>query len=334
VAAELRVLVPAPGDPDLPRLEAEATRHRRLLVRAGAVIAVSTVVSVGGALLIHMCLGGVVAVGLLYSPPAWTGGGHALVGAPDNGGSPGGFMVLGDGPDDNAPPAAEAPTAARVMPKSAAVGVPSVSDLPPLPEKPAAARATEMAAPLMPALPSMGLGTVQVSGVKSGPTAPESSAVTSEDTRGVVGAGPRGTGAGDGGGDEDRPLGLFRGDGNGGRGGGGRGRGIGSGHGNGIDRGMSAADREAHFLGFRDTGFKLQVPPKYQDTLNKHPVTVTISISAEGAVTDVRVVDSCGIAEVDEMWRTYVLLNARFTPEYHDGKPVASELPFSFGKVD
>jgi hypothetical protein len=245
-------------------------------------------------------------------------------------------MVLGDGPEDNAPPAAEVPTAARVLPASVAVGLPGVSDLPPLPERPAVVRATEMAAPLMPALPSMGLGTVQVSGGRSGAQLPETSAVTGEGARGAAGAGPRGTDAGDGGGDEDRPLGLFRGDGNGGRGGGGRGRGMGSGRGNGIDRGMSAADRGPQVLSLGAGGSKFTLPMKYQAKPPQKSVGLVLTIAADGTISKAQIEQSCGIRELDEFVRDWVMASCQFSPARRGGKAVEDEFHFelSFGLLD
>jgi len=45
------------------------------------------------------------------------------------------------------------------------------------------------------------------------------------------------------------------------------------------------------------------------------------------SISDITLEGSCGIAEVDQLVRSYVLADFRFSPEYRDGKPVASVFP-------
>jgi len=64
-------LLPPRPDTHLEELEEEVRSRRVLILRQGAVIAVSTLLAIGGALLIHFFLGGVFILGLLFgSTPA------------------------------------------------------------------------------------------------------------------------------------------------------------------------------------------------------------------------------------------------------------------------
>src|SRR5204863_8312854 len=97
VQRALADVVPPPPGADVDKLERTAARHRVLIFRGGAVIALTTIVSVGGALLIHAVAAGVLVIGFWF--PSWSGvrpGGHSNIAGPvDAGGSPGGFTILG-----------------------------------------------------------------------------------------------------------------------------------------------------------------------------------------------------------------------------------------------
>src|SRR5437763_1329832 len=64
-------VVPPPPGADVEKLEQTAARHRVLIFRGGAVIALTTLISVGGALLIHAVAAGVLVIGLWF--PSWIG---------------------------------------------------------------------------------------------------------------------------------------------------------------------------------------------------------------------------------------------------------------------
>ncbi len=330
VVRDLRAVVPAQAEADVGELERVAARHRVLLIRTGAVIAVSTVISVTGALFFHAVLGGIIIIGVWF--PNWVGlakGAQVLARPADMGGSPGGFTMLGLGPDDNAPPAERAP----VMP-----GVPVRGPAEALPQLPEASSAQMAAAPFMRAEPlfstTSDLGTALVNppperlpsvpGVRV--AAPGATPTAESAVSGVPGMPARGTGMGNGGGDEDRIIDPFskRGDGSGGTGSGGIGRGIGSGRGNGIDRGMSAADRPAQLLNQSSNAPSLTLPMKYQMRPPEKDVMLCIALAADGTITSVKVEQSCGYAEVDEIVREHVLATYRFSPEYQGGKAVDS----------
>jgi TonB family protein len=322
-------IVPHPPGADREKLEQIAAHHRVLILRGGAVIAITTVISVGGALLIHALAAGVLVIGFWF--PAWVGfhpGGKSnLAGPPDTGGSAGGFSILGDGPDANAPPA---PQLAEIFGNSpsGAGGLPA--HLPVLPEStpsPTAARLAATAEPLP--VVSGDLGSVMIVGVAAAPALPEGLAVApptavvtgpaDQTGGGIRGQPARGTGEGDGGGDADRIFPLLKGDGTGGPGGGGRGTGSGGGRGSGIDRGMSAADKKAQQL---DTGPGFSLPPPLQMKPPEKDVTVKVHIGADGNITDVTVVESSGIKEVDQAACDCVKAFFKYSPAYKSGKPV------------
>jgi len=131
-------------------------------------------------------------------------------------------------------------------------------------------------------------------------------------------------GDGEGGGEPDRVNSLFKGSGGSGAGGGGSGRGSGSGDGNGINRGMSLGDRPAQELNQTSTDATLELPLKYRMHPPKDDVVLAITIGADGATKSVRVQDSCGFTEVDELVRAFIEATYRSSPEYRGGKPVES----------
>jgi len=335
MAEGLRAIVPLPPEADWEKLERESSRHRVLLIRTTAVIAISTVISIGGALLLHALFAGLVVVGV-YFPwlvPAAKGG-RMLAGAPDLGGSPGGFTILGDGPDDNAP-SSELPPSPGSETFAAMRAIPAA---PPLPEATSAQMAADVSAPLAPLPPTPGLGEVHIAPpVRALAASTATDLVVSPPAAGIAGAPSaqpaptRGTGAGNGGGDADEPVfGLLKGDGSGGRGAGGTGAGFGGGRGGGIDRGLSAADRQAMVLNQASEGADYTLPPKYQNHPPARSVQLILTIAADGSITAVKIDQSCGITEVDELLRDYVLATFRFSPAFRAGKAISSEFPLEF----
>ena len=332
VALGLREVVPAPPQVEAEKLASVSARHRVLLVRAGAVIAVTTLISVGGALLIHLLLAGVIAVGFWF-PGTLSGDkrGPALPGIADVGGSPGGFTILGNGPDDNAAPAPEAPTV---------LGNPTPGMADTLPKLPESLAPTSTVVPAMVAMPAPALPDLSGTFIQPPQAAPSATATplpaVTVAPPGVANAGAssltpgmpaRGTEAGDGGGDDDRMMSLVKGDGGPGSGGGGVGSGRGMGRGNGINRGLSAADREPQLLSLsRNANFTL--PLKYQLKPPEKSVRLILAVAADGSIAAVRLDQSCGISELDQMVSDYVLANFQFSPAYRAGKAIAAEFPF------
>jgi TonB family protein len=333
-------VVPPPPAADIQKLEETAARHRVLILRGGAVIAITTLISVGGALLIHALAAGVLVVGFWF--PSWIGfnaaGRSNRAGPPDSGGAPGGFSILGDGPDDNAPPA---PQLAEILGNSptGTGGLPV--RLPSLPEPTAAQMAAQLAAPTEP-LPvfSGDLGTVALARVTPQSVVPDTLVVAPPSAPlagleqplagGTRGLPARGTGAGDGGGDDERIFPLLKGDGSGGSGAGGFGTGTGRGRGSGIDRGLSAADRQPQLLTMNSGVTDFSLPLKYQLKPPEKSVRVTIAVAADGSIRSVTLVQSCGITEVDQMACDYVKTSFRFSPAYRAGKAVPFDFPFEF----
>jgi hypothetical protein len=182
-------------------------------------------------------------------------------------------------------------------------------------------RSETVAAAVMPSLGVESLGTVRVGG---------GGRLGDLRSQGQSGDG-RSNGA-SGGGDGDEPLGLFRGEGGGG--GSGSGSGGGRGRGGGIDRGALFAFVQPQFLGFSREAPELLMPAKCREALAKKAVRLMVTIGADGTIEGVRVEESCGVTEADEMCREYMAANGRFSPARKDGKAVGTEIAFSFGKVD
>jgi hypothetical protein len=330
-------VIPHPPGADFDKLEQIATRHRVLIWRGGAVIAITTVISVGGALLIHALAAGVLVVGFWF--PAWiglrTGGRTDGAGLADSGGSPGGYSILGEGPDDNAPPA---PQLAEILGDSpAGTGVlPAI--LPTLPEATPVQQASQLA--LAEPLPvvSGDLGSVLLVRADPAPALPDTLVVAPPTALvtgpadpiggGIKGLPARGTGEGDGGGDEERIFPLLRGDGSGGSGRGGVGTGSGKGRGSGIDRGMSAADRPAQYLDDRGPGFAL--PAGLRGATAYKNLKMCLHLRSDGSIAGVTVAQSCGDRDVDQEACDYVKAFLSFSPEYVAGKAVETDYEYTY----
>jgi hypothetical protein len=338
--AALRAVVPAAPVPDFARLQEEAAAHRVLILRRGAVIAVTTLVSIGGALLVHAAVAG------LFVAGAWWGPGVTLTRGTDGDGSSegGAGVILVDGGPLSGMADIPAANPARVLGlPDAPVGradSPVVPVLPPsLSEStpPTVAVAPPAVAPLLPAVPS-DLGTVRVPApvrppvsavpdavVVAPPESPpivptarsEAEAPAATGARVSV-ANPRGRAVARGtpfGEDDfgDEPVfSLLKGDGSG------QGRGSGRGKGNGLDRGLSAANSEPQVL----LAPSFHLPMQYQLKPPPRGVGVEIQVLANGEIGTITVVQSCGFPDLDALFVAHVRATYRFRPGFRQGKAV------------
>ncbi len=312
VPNDLREIVPLPAPADTGKLEDESSHHRVLFVRGGAVIAVTTLIAVGGALLIHALLAGVIVVGTFFPWSQNRGGGSP--GKNSSSDTPGSFSVLGSGPADNAPPS-PSPVYTAGTPNA---GIPAPPVLAALPEISPRDAAAQLVQPASPDLPVTALGSVHV----SPPTpvanalniAPPQNAGTAS-IAGTPGTPARGSAAGNGGGDDDG--GSFTWVKGGGLGGS-------NGEGTGLDRGFSAADRSPQQIGFNGPENSFTLPTKYQINPPKQSVLFTLTIAPDGSIAAIHLDQSCGIPDVDELAKAYIL-STRWSPGYKAGKAVTSD---------
>ncbi|HVT80039.1 MAG TPA: hypothetical protein VHM90_05225 [Phycisphaerae bacterium] len=322
VDEHLREVVPVPAAADTEKLEEESTHHRTLLVRGGAVIAVTTLVAVGGALLIHAIFGGLIVLGTLFpwSRGAIASGGGASPTLRDEGANS--FSMLGDGPDANAAPSPD-PIFKPGAPDAGMPAPPSLETLAPLPETSTRNAAAQLVQPSAPDLPAANLGTVRVAQPKPSVGSPSITPAPSGvqgTTAGISGQPARGNDTGNGGGSDDEPvINWVKGSGTG--------SGRGSGAGNGIDRGFSAADRSPQIIGYALPDSRFTLPLKYQIRPPEKAVKFNLTIGPDGAITAVHLEQSCGIADVDELAKAYVL-NLRFSPGYKAGKAITADFPY------
>ena len=109
-------MVPPPPALDFAQFEQESSNHRVLILRRGAVIAVTTLVSIGGALFLHSLFAGAFVLAILFGrTPAPAVGQGSGGDAASEGGS--GFMVV-----DGLPPgASQGGGGAGAMPSAAAL---------------------------------------------------------------------------------------------------------------------------------------------------------------------------------------------------------------------
>jgi hypothetical protein len=277
---------------------------------------------VGGALLIHALLAGVIVVGTFF-PWAHNPGGSARGGTPDAA-APGGFLILGSGPDDNASSYTN-PIYTAGKPDA---GAPVLPTLAPLPETPSRDLAAQFVPPPTPQLPPDNLGTVRVtqpdSVMANSPTvAPQQSTGAEGAIAGTAGSRARGSDSGNGGGSDDQPSFDWV-----------KGGGItntnGLGSGFGPDRGMSAADRNPQLLNFGEGESGFALPLKYQLKPPAKSVKFTISVAADGTIAAVHLDQSCGITDVDDLAKAYIIANVRFSPAYRAGKAVTADFPFEY----
>ncbi|HEY4330193.1 MAG TPA: energy transducer TonB, partial [Phycisphaerae bacterium] len=313
---QLRAVVPQAASGDLEQLQQESSRHRVLLLRGGAVIAVTTVISIGGALFIHAIFAGIIVLGVWFPWLAPARGNNASPGPADKGGASGGFTILGSGPDDNAAPSL---TPASLLGQHGPISPPADATLPPLPEVTSAQIASQLATPelLLPAINS-DMGNVIITPAPepiaapaallvAPPSAPAPSiAPSNASLAGTTGAPARGTTSGDGGGEDDHVFGLLKGDGSNNWGAGGSGKGKGSGNGDGIDRGMSAADRDPALLNLTPgAAMEFTIPLKYQLKPPPKSVRLVITILPDGKVGNIKLAQSCGVPDIDQLVLAY-----------------------------
>ena len=337
-ASGLRAVVPhVIGGADSAKLEREVSRHRVLIVRTTAVIAVTTLISVGGALFIHAMFAGVFIFGLFFNwglaaLPAGTSGKSA-----DAGGADGEIMVIHDSPNAGDPTRPARPAGTQLPNVLAAL---PLAALPALPEATPVqlALAPPMQTPDVPIAPPQDLGTVKVPVpanlvkqptpeglVVSAPASAEAATAASPAGRTSAAALATGTDFGD-----DEPVLRIYKDGTGGSGGGSgpaRGRGLGSGRGTGIDRGASGADRPEPVV--LDNPQPDQTPAWFQYNPPKQAVTLSVMVMENGAVGDITIVASSGRPEVDAYYRN-VLAGWKYSPAVVGGRRVARAKEISF----
>jgi hypothetical protein len=307
VDGHLTEIVPTPAPADTDKLEEEATRHRVLLVRGGAVIAITTLIAVGGALLIHFFIASIVAVGLLFpwfSASTNSGGGNGR----EADLSPAAFSIPVNDVEPSGPPS-QAATPAIGTPNAV---LPAPPALAPLPETSSRDMTAQLLQTNLPPLPDNTFGSVRVLA-----NLPAQAATTAGNPSGNPAA--RGIAASNGEApDGEQGFNWVPG------GGSGKGRGAGSG----IDRGMSAADRKPQLLAFNGGTTALQLPLKYQIKPPERSVKFNLTIAPDGSIAAIHLEQSCGIAEVDALAESYIQGNLRFSPAYKAGKAVAGEFPF------
>lgn len=310
-------IVPARKPVDFHALEEEASRHRLILVRTGAVISVAALVSVVGAFLYHAVIIGVLWVGALLMPAPQRGGagGHSL----ETG--LGGIMTT-EGP--NTPSASPAPAVGgtNADPGVALPKVPPVVQ--PLPSRDAVAINTleNQPDPDIIAIPSgeTALGRLKVTPPEPRVVAPPEPIISppnhSESATPVIAAAGAptasnlvrsvgGTGAGGSGDDDEAPISWANDSGGNGKGGA-----AGRGHGH-----LMGGDLPEPFpYETPDLDIKLTAPPKHDHM--KYDVTV----AADGRLVDVKLTESSGEADLDELWRRQILEHWRYHPAHVNGK--------------
>src|SRR4051812_36161202 len=84
----LQALVPGRSSSDFHKLRSAVIRHRLVIMHRGAVIAVTTLVSIGGALLLHGLFAGLMIWSILFPPAMTRGDAKTFIGPPDDGGAP------------------------------------------------------------------------------------------------------------------------------------------------------------------------------------------------------------------------------------------------------
>lgn len=325
----LLAVAPAAPAVDEEKLEEAAARHRVLLMRTGAVIALTSIIAVAGALVIHLLAAGVIVVGLMIPWHAKSGGQGHPAGA-EQAGPGGGALILGDPlAQDSAAP--EMPGATPIQNAAAPLNAAVLPPLPPsTPVDPLIAVASDPMPLSVPAIDDPGTVHVHVPvpvGVKASPL-PAKVAAVQPDLRSAAGSGTRGGNGSRAGGETGEPrYDLRAGDGTKTVGAGGRVvGGAGSGSGNGHDYGESAADRDAQIL---DNFIGDILPSKYRAHLPTKNVTLEVTVDADGTISKVVVKESCGIPEVDELYRQAAYAGLRCRPKVEAGQAVQGTTEFT-----
>jgi protein TonB len=106
----------------------------------------------------------------------------------------------------------------------------------------------------------------------------------------------------------------------GGKGGSGKGTGVGE------DRGPSGANSDSPQLLSRPN---LEIPQEVKLQRPKGKVVFEVTVTADGTLEDVRMLESSGLALFDEAVRK-VVVAARFRPAYRQGVPVSMKTTLAF----
>jgi TonB family protein len=307
-------VVPPPKPIDFHALEEESSRHRLILMRTGAVISVAALVSIVGAFLYHAMILGVLWAGAMLMPVQDRGGSRGA--ALETGGglmtteAPSGPSAAPATPPGATPPAAMAlpqvPPVVQPLPSPNQVAMNTFRNDEPAPDiiaipggetalghlkEPVPPRPTTVPPPEPMILPPNHTDLPS-------PAAPVSSANTPASNASVMGAG----GTGD---DEEAPISLLRD----GAGSGTDGR-SGRGHGH-----LMGGDLpEPGPLETPDLAMRLVSPPKHDH------MTYDVTVAADGTVMDVKLKESSGEADLDELWRLQILRNWKFRAAHVNGK--------------
>ncbi len=105
--------------------------------------------------------------------------------------------------------------------------------------------------------------------------------------------------------------------------------GSGGGKGSGRDRGASAAERRVQVL--EVTPFMAaarQINDKMRARLAGHRVTLNVRVHADGSVGDVKIVTSCGVPEVDQMFAD-AARKSTFLPSMKSGRAIDDDFQMS-----
>jgi hypothetical protein len=321
----------------LETLQRESAAHRVLILRRGAVVAVTTLLAIGGAFFLHFLFAGLFLLGLYFGQHraglADGGSGNG----PDPGGS--GYMILGDEALDArpAPPARLGLAEGTGLAAVPAIPALPASLVPPpaAPEEPAAdrVRLAQVAIP-------DDLGKVKVTpprfALPNDPPPPQALSIAppappAEDLRSATAAPPQpGTGAngkspaavrrgsldGDLFGEESgEPIfSIVKGDG----------EGQGAGHARGLDRGLSAANAEPQLL----IAPAFDTPLVYQIKPPAKSLRLLITVRADGSIGPISIEQSSGVAALDDQIRDHVLSTFHFRPAFQRGRPVESQFMF------
>ena len=303
-------VVPPPPPIDFDALAEESAHHRRILVQAGAVVSVAALISIGGALLYHALLVSILWFGIVIHP------------APDAGGSRGssasegtGYLVA-DSPNATNTPIASpalAPTHAKETPDILPALPPVIQPLP-SPDQ----LALNQINPLQPdlniiAIPAgeTPLGHLNAPNPRSTPPAPPPAIFSppnkSDDTAAPVArvTSRNGNGAGGSGDDDEAPISWMNpGSGNGKEGS--------SGLGHGHIAGGDLPDPVPYVT--PDLDIAIRSRPKHDHMEYK------VTVAADGSITDVKLTESSGEADLDELWRLQILRNWKYHASHISGK--------------
>ncbi|HUO11105.1 MAG TPA: TonB family protein [Phycisphaerae bacterium] len=315
IDSNLLRVVPAPKPIDFEALTEETMRYRRLIVRAGAVVSVATLLSIGGALLYHVMLVGLFWVGTMIRPTVNAGGSRGL------GSDTGSGYIISDAPEGTPTNPAGTPALAPSIPPAK----PTLPAVPPLVQplpNPNELAVNQLNAPQQDmniiAIPA---GESPLGRIKPPtPTKPvprnvappmpliappdKSTPIAAAPTRGVISPVASAAGNGGNGGDDDAPINWFQP---------GQGTGAGlDGRGHGHIAGGDLEEPQPYLT--PDLPMALTSAPK------KDHMDYQVTVNAQGEITDVKLVESSGEADLDEMWRLQILRNWKYHAAHVGGK--------------